>query len=419
MAFSYSFHLSAKSNAVNSVGKVVQVEKHNLRKYKSEKYDRSQIVTIRGTDSLLDDVKKVYHEEFDECLERYNQGKREDRKVKNYLEHVSNSRSDVAAEIIIQVGDKDFWKDIPKEDQKAMTAIFTDQIKTLEQILPGFKIANATIHYDESSPHMHVVGVPVADGYVKGMEKQVAKTKVFTKESLTKCQDVLRKRAEIGINSNYRLFGDVQLKEKEKGRNRDIPKYAMDSWTEIQAEIKDAQEVLKNTKDEIELLEVKEKEQQDRIDKYGIRADSIDTIGKEVSAAVKKAKAAATPGKSLFGGEEYVKVKRSEWDSIITTFEKAVQKTSFLDRYEEKIAELEKTVDYLNTRMEKFTNRIKEMKKFLTEKNMLHEFLNLTRKPEQETIQERIDRKNAEAKAKAEQADRGAGRRKKQRDTCI
>ena len=77
MAFSYSFHLSAKSHAVTSVGKVGQVEKHNLRKYKSEKYDRSQIVTIRGTDSLLDDVKKVYHEEFDECLERYNQGKRE------------------------------------------------------------------------------------------------------------------------------------------------------------------------------------------------------------------------------------------------------------------------------------------------------------------------------------------------------
>lgn len=280
MAFSYSFHLSAKSHAVTSVGKVGQVEKHNLRKYKSEKYDRSQIVTIRGTDSLLDDVKKVYHEEFDECLERYNQGKREDRKIKNYLEHVSNSRSDVAAEIIIQVGDKDFWKDIPKEDQRAMVYIFKDQIKTLEQILPGFKIANATIHFDESSPHMHVVGVPVADGYVKGMEKQVAKTKVFTKESLTKCQDVLRKHAEIGINLNHKLFGDVQLKEKEKGRNRDIPKYAMDDWTEIQAEIKDgtreleqlekstneAQEVLKNTEYAITSLTADKQDIENKID---------------------------------------------------------------------------------------------------------------------------------------------------------
>lgn len=68
-------------------------------------------------------------------------------------------------------------------------------------------------------------------------------------------------------------------------------------------------------------------------------------------------------------------------------------------------------MDYLKTRVEKFTNRIKEMKKFLTEKNLLHEFLNLTRKPEQETMQDRIDRKNAEARAKNEQTDQD-GRRK-------
>ena len=46
------------------------------------------------------------------------------------------------------------------------------------------------------------------------------------------------------------------------------------------------------------------------------------------------------------------------------------------------------------------------------EKNLLYEFLNLTRKPEQETMQERIDRKNAEARAKNEQTDRD-GRRKR------
>ena len=70
-------------------------------------------------------------------------------------------------------------------------------------------------------------------------------------------------------------------------------------------------------------------------------------------------------------------------------------------------------MDYLKTRVEKFTNRIKEMKKFLTEKDLLHEFLNLTRKPEQETMQERIDRKNAEVRARNEQAYQN-GRRKRE-----
>ena len=97
----------------------------------------------------------------------------------------------------------------------------------------------------------------------------------------------------------------------------------------------------------------------------------------------------------------------------MATFEKALTRNKLLDKYEAKIAELEKTVDYLKTRVEKFTNRIKEMKKFLTEKDLLHEFLNLTRKPEQETMQERIDRKNAEVRARNEQAYQN-GRRKRE-----
>ena len=115
----------------------------------------------------------------------------------------------------------------------------------------------------------------------------------------------------------------------------------------------------------------------------------------------------------VYKRQEYVKVKKSEWSRIVATFEKALTRNKLLDKYGAKIAELEKTVDCLKTRVEKFTNRIKEMKKFLMEKNLLHEFLNLTRKPEQETMQDRIDRKNAEARARNEQTDRD-GRRKRE-----
>lgn len=37
--------------------------------------------------------------------------------------------------------------------------------------LPQFVVANAVVHLDEDSPHMHIVGVPVADGYKKGLSK--------------------------------------------------------------------------------------------------------------------------------------------------------------------------------------------------------------------------------------------------------
>ena len=35
------------------------------------------------------------------------------------------------------------------------------QVEDLENILPNFKVASAIIHYDETSPHLHIVGVPI------------------------------------------------------------------------------------------------------------------------------------------------------------------------------------------------------------------------------------------------------------------
>lgn len=253
MPISYSFHISSKSHAVNNISKVGQVSKHNLREYKSVDYDKNLIDVIVGSnDNLLNDIKKVYHQEFDEALKKYNQKqKRTDRKIGNYLTHVSNSRNDIAVEIIIQLGDKDFWKDKDLSDKKIMSYIFKDQIKSLEQYCPNFKIASAVIHYDESSPHIHIVGVPIAKGYKKGMEVQCAKTKVFTKESLSFLQDKMRERAEIGMKLNFELFTDIKLKDKEKGRNKDIPKHSLDEYYSLERQKKTLQQDIQSNKEEI------------------------------------------------------------------------------------------------------------------------------------------------------------------------
>lgn len=78
-----------------------------------EKYDNQQenIEIIRGTTSLVDDVKKLYIEEFEEAKEEYNSKQtRENRKIKDYFTHVSNnSKNDLASEIIIELGNKKYW----------------------------------------------------------------------------------------------------------------------------------------------------------------------------------------------------------------------------------------------------------------------------------------------------------------------
>ena len=77
---SYSFHLSTGKHSLTTCRKVSGASKHNLRKYESEDYDRVQIAILRGGDTnILDDVKAIYHREFDEAVAVHNAGKRKDR----------------------------------------------------------------------------------------------------------------------------------------------------------------------------------------------------------------------------------------------------------------------------------------------------------------------------------------------------
>ena len=77
------------------------------------------------------------------------------------------------------------------------------QLLDLEEVVPNFKIANATIHFDESIPHLHIVGVSFKDGMKNGMEKQVGKSDVFTRVSLKNIQDKMR---IYYINSFNRIY---------------------------------------------------------------------------------------------------------------------------------------------------------------------------------------------------------------------
>ena len=83
-----------------------------------------------------------------------------------------------------------------------MIDVYNEQVKELIKIVPTFKIANATIHFDETSPHMHVVGIPVIKNCKRGMKKQVGKSQVFTKTSLTEIQDV---KVNIKLIKKYKI----------------------------------------------------------------------------------------------------------------------------------------------------------------------------------------------------------------------
>lgn len=241
MALSYSFHVSNQGHAVSTCSKLNGISKHNERKYESKDYDKSKIDIIfsqtgRG---LYKDVQAVYHDQFDEAVQKYNDlQKREDRKIKDYLHHVSDSKNnDVAVEIIIQLGDAEYWKDKDMDFKRSMRMYFEDQLERLQREMPDFKIANAVIHYDEKSPHMHVVGVPVANGYKRGLEVRCSKTQIFTKKTLSRLQDVMRINPKLPTKMLIMNRKDsVETKPKKKGRNFDFTKSELDEYTKERLE---------------------------------------------------------------------------------------------------------------------------------------------------------------------------------------
>ena len=172
---SYSAHISNKKSAITSKAKLAGVAKHNLRKYHSSDYSQEEVVLLYGTDNLMKDVKRVYREEFDKALKEYNSKQtREDRKIDDYFSHVAEKQQDMAVEIIFQIGDKEFWE-THQFERENINSVYDLILWYLGQYMPDFVVANAVVHYDEASPHMHVVGVPVGRGFKRGLATKVSK----------------------------------------------------------------------------------------------------------------------------------------------------------------------------------------------------------------------------------------------------
>ena len=242
---------SLSNNAIQNAKDLSKVNKHNLRDYDNQK---ELIRTIYGTDDIVKDVKQVYLDEFEEARLEYNSKlDRESRKINDYFKKVCESQNDIACEIIIELGDMDFWKEKDDEYRLKMIDVYNEQVKDLINIIPDFKIANATIHFDETSPHLHIIGVPVSCDCKKGMSKQVAKSKLFTKESLTKIQDKMRTACIKSFNKFYDI--DFKLKEKQKGRNQDINVKDMGNYREIKKQLKQKEQKLSEANKQTETLD--------------------------------------------------------------------------------------------------------------------------------------------------------------------
>lgn len=235
---------SLSNNAIQNAKQLSRVDKHNYRKYDN---NSELIEIIKGTTSLYEDVKNLYLEEFEEARLEYNKEQenkgRNDRKITDYFKKISdNSKNDLACEIIVELGDKKYWDTKDDKFKYKMTNVFKEQLNDLQELVPDFKIASGIIHYDETSPHLHIVGVPIKYKNKNGMSKQVGKGDVFTRDSLRTIQDKMRVLCIASFNKEYGL--NNILKKKEKGRNKDINVKDMTNYQQMKEELNKNKEIL-------------------------------------------------------------------------------------------------------------------------------------------------------------------------------
>lgn len=70
---------SNSNNAIQNAAGLSKCDNHNCRKYDDKEYD---IEIIRGSNSIVNDVKKLYKDEFEEAKLEYNNKQiRDDRKM--------------------------------------------------------------------------------------------------------------------------------------------------------------------------------------------------------------------------------------------------------------------------------------------------------------------------------------------------
>ena len=208
------------NNAIQNAMQLSKVNHHNLRQYDN---NPEKIKTLYGSNDIVKDVKELYKQEFEEARLEYNSKQtRDDRKIKDYYSKISNdTKHDLA------------------------------------------KVANATIHFDESSPHLHIVGIAVKDNCKTGMIKQAGKCSVFTKDNLPKIQDKMRDNCIESFNKEYGL--NAVLKDKQKGRNIDYRVSQMADYDELKKNYNQQRQKINQLNNQTKSLNTKSEEIKDII----------------------------------------------------------------------------------------------------------------------------------------------------------
>lgn len=435
--FSTNYDVKSIRNAFNLVRSI----KHNYRLYKEENSvstsyidrDFSQYnIVLRGNEeSIYDRVREVYLEEFQESVDEYNsKQKRNDRKIFDYFEKISQSNhSSLATAVLIQINDKDFWGNKSLEEKKGYSGFYEKQLEYFEELYPDFRVVSAVIHFDETSPHMHVIGVPVAKGFKKGLKTRAVQSQVFTQKGLVEEHELFAQhslkmykemydpKAKLKVTEKRKRMTDLeykQFKEREKiektiekitkknilGKEY-IPRDEFDKlWKEIESIIEKVvdynvknfnnknkhKQVLKLGEELEEKLQYLtnriEQTQKEELELEEKHKNQVEDLEEELQAQVEQAQSRAN--EQLAAIEEQLEIEREllkETKNKVSEENKELNKLKSENEEQKSMkAQLESTIQTLRIRESSLKKEKEKIEKFLKENSEIKKIMDLTSK---------------------------------------
>lgn len=184
---------------------------HNERKFYTNNIDIDRSKDNLQFYSLS--LEEAYKEYFGNAIDEYNRTqKRKDRlkSVDKYLFELRENEHKKGAEkpfyeIVVQIGDKNTCNILNnKEQAENAKNVLIEYVKGWQDRNPNLRVFNATIHIDETTPHLHLDYIPVATGYKQGLKVRNSLSKALECQGLGK---------GVGRNDNASIRWQKQERE--------------------------------------------------------------------------------------------------------------------------------------------------------------------------------------------------------------
>lgn len=355
--------------------------KHNNREFTDKQKAQNSHIDFSKSDEnkilIQKDLRELYEREFSEPLKNYNdKQKRNDRKIDDYYQHIKDSKkTSLQQEMIIQVGEKDDFNS--PEDFERANEVLEDWFSDFEERNPNLKVYNAVIHNDEASPHMHLNFVPVADGYKRGLEKQVSFDRAIKQqdETLNKTRPFQDWR-EKEVNLIAEKLKERGIERKLVGTNdyKDVNEYK--ERKDLQREIKILEKDLSQKKNELVNLT---NEQPKKISSKSINAKyEMKTIdkptGKKLLGVPLTEKTEVKTGNIILPEKEYQKLVLGAQQNQQLKAQMEKYLTTDIAKENQKLErKVEKAVEFNNETVDDYNNLVQRFNKLLDENDSLEE----------------------------------------------